>query len=60
MRSRLLLGGNQLSAALPNLRTPLVPKNEAWFTVRGQDFPNPEIASQILDGYGRRSRRCLC
>ena len=38
--------------ALPNLKTPLVPKNVAWFTVRGQDFPNPAIASQILDIYG--------
>lgn len=41
-----------LSEALPNLKTPLVPKNVPWFTVRGQDFPNPEIAQQILDAYG--------
>lgn len=41
-----------LSEALPNLKTPLVPKNVPWFTVRGQDFPNPEIAKQILDAYG--------
>lgn len=41
-----------ISEALPNLKTPLVPKNVAWFTVRGQDFPNPEIAKQILDAYG--------
>lgn len=41
-----------LSAALPNLKTPLVPKNVPWFTVRAQDFPNPEIAGQILDTYG--------
>ena len=41
-----------ISAALPNLKTPLVPKNVPWFTVRAQDFPNPEIAGQILDAYG--------
>lgn len=41
-----------LSEALPNLKTPLVPKNVPWFTVRGQDFPNPEIAKQILDACG--------
>lgn len=41
-----------LTAALPHLKTPLVPKNVAWFTVRGEDFPNPEIARQILDAYG--------
>ncbi|MES2299415.1 MAG: hypothetical protein V4582_20420 [Pseudomonadota bacterium] len=41
-----------IGEALPNLKTPLVPKNVAWFTVRGQDFPNPEIAGQILDTYG--------
>ena len=38
--------------ALPNLKTPLVPKNVQWFTVRAQDFSNPAIASQILDAYG--------
>ncbi len=41
-----------IAEALPNLRTPLVPKNVPWFTVRAQDFPNPEIACQILDAYG--------
>lgn len=41
-----------LTAALPQLKTPLVPKNVPWFTVRGQDFSNPEIARQILDAYG--------
>jgi hypothetical protein len=29
-----------------------VPKNVAWFTVRPQDFPNPEMAIQILDKFG--------
>lgn len=42
----------QLSEALPNLKTPLVPKNVQWFTVRSQDFPNPAIAGQILEAYG--------
>lgn len=41
-----------LAEALPNLKMPLVPKNVPWFTVRAQDFPNPEIARQILDTYG--------
>lgn len=38
--------------AAPNLQTPLIPKNVAWFTVRPNDFPNPEIARQILDAFG--------
>lgn len=41
-----------LAAALPQLKTPLVPKNVSWFTVRGQDFANPEIARQILEAHG--------
>jgi hypothetical protein len=41
-----------LAAALPQLKTPLVPKNVSWFTVRGQDFSNPEIARQILEVHG--------
>jgi len=31
------------------LRNPLTPKNVPYFTVRGEDFPNPEIARQIMD-----------
>jgi len=38
-------------AALPALKHPLVPRNVPWFTVRGQDFPNPALAQQILDAY---------
>ncbi|MDE2298441.1 MAG: hypothetical protein KGK18_09760 [Burkholderiales bacterium] len=38
--------------ALPQLKTPLVPRNVAWFTVRAQDFSNPEIAQQIIDAHG--------
>jgi hypothetical protein len=41
-----------LATALPRLKTPLVPKNVPWFTVRGQDFSNPEIARQILEAFG--------
>ncbi len=40
-----------IAEALPQLKNPLVPRNVAWFTVRPQDFPNPEIAQQILDAY---------
>ncbi|HRO51553.1 MAG TPA: hypothetical protein PK043_00185 [Alicycliphilus sp.] len=41
-----------LAQALPQLKSPLVPRNVPWFTVRGSDFPNPEIAREILDTYG--------
>ena len=41
-----------IAEALPNLKTALVPRNVPWFTVRAQDFPNPEIAREILDAYG--------
>jgi len=41
-----------IGEALPDLKTPLVPRNVPWFTVRAQDFPNPEIARQIIEGYG--------
>lgn len=52
-----------LKEALPQLKSPLVPRNLPWFTVRAQDFPNPEVARQILDacgedrGQGRRLYR---
>lgn len=41
-----------ISQAVPDLKTPLVPKNVAWFTARPGDFPNPEVARQILDNFG--------
>ena len=41
-----------LQESLPQLKSPLVPRNMPWFTVRAQDFPNPEVARQILDAYG--------
>lgn len=41
-----------LAKALPDLRDPMRPKNVPWFTVRGDDFPHPDLARQILDAYG--------
>jgi len=41
-----------LSEALPHLKSPLVPRNVQWFTVRASDFSNREIPQQILDTYG--------
>lgn len=36
----------------PNIIYPMTPKNVPYFTVRGDDFPNPETAKQILEMYG--------
>jgi len=41
-----------INEAVPELKTPLIPKNVPWFTVRPDDFPNAEIAEQILAQYG--------
>ena len=41
-----------IADALPKLKTPLVPRNVAWFTVRGRDFANPALAQQLLDAFG--------
>ena len=41
-----------IAEALPQLKTPLVPRNVAWFTVRAPASSTPEIAQQILDSYG--------
>ncbi len=41
-----------IKEALPQLKSPLVPRNLPWFTVRAADFPNPEVARQIVDAYG--------
>ena len=41
-----------IAHALPKLKTPLVPRNVAWFTVRGRDFANPALAQQLLDNFG--------
>ena len=42
----------EIKAVAPDLKTPLVPKNVPYFTVRGGDFPMPELAQLILDKYG--------
>ena len=39
----------EIAAAAPDLKNPLTPKNVPYFTVRGEDFPNPEVARQIID-----------
>lgn len=41
-----------LAKALPQLKNPLVPRNVQWFTVRPQDFGNPDLARQLMDAYG--------
>jgi Recombination directionality factor-like len=41
-----------LADAMPELKSPLVPRNVPWFTVRAQDFPNPALAEQILAAHG--------
>lgn len=42
----------EISEAVPELRTPLVPKNVRWFTVRPGDFASPEIAKKIVAAFG--------
>jgi Recombination directionality factor-like len=39
----------EIADAAPELKNPLTPKNVPYFTVRGEDFPNPKIARQIVD-----------
>jgi Recombination directionality factor-like len=41
-----------IGEAVPELKTPLIPKNVPWFTARPDDFPIPEIAKEILTAYG--------
>lgn len=41
-----------IRAAVPGLKTPLIPRNVPWFTVRAQDFSNPMLAQQIMEAYG--------
>lgn len=41
-----------IRAAVPGLKSPLIPRNVPWFTVRAQDFSNPMLAKQIMDAYG--------
>ena len=42
----------EIADAVPDVKNPLAPKNVPYFTVRGEDFPNPEIARQITDLFG--------
>jgi hypothetical protein len=42
----------EIARAVPDLANPLVPRNVPYFTVRGEDFPNPELARQILQRFG--------
>ncbi len=42
----------EITQVVPELKNPLTPRNVPWFTVRAQDFPNPQIAQQIMDAYG--------
>jgi len=42
----------EITRVLPALDHPLTPKNVPYFTVRGEDFPNPEIARQIMELFG--------
>lgn len=42
----------RITEQVPELKTPLVPKNVPWFTVRPQDFAHPELAQDILNLYG--------
>ena len=41
----------EIAQRCPNLKNPLTPKNVPYFTVRGEDFPNPELARLIMDMY---------
>jgi hypothetical protein len=40
-----------IEAKCEGLRNALTPKNVPYFTVRGEDFPNPEIARQIMERF---------
>ncbi len=42
----------EIADAVPDLKNPLTPKNVPYFTVRAEDFPNPEVARQITDLFG--------
>lgn len=44
--------GRAISAAVPDLDRPLVPRNVPWFTVRESDFANGGLARQIMEAYG--------
>jgi len=39
----------EIAQKCPDLKNPLAPKNVPHFTVRAEDFPNPEVARQIME-----------
>ena len=41
----------EIAVQCPGLKNPLTPKNVPYFTVRGEDFPNPEVARQIMERF---------
>jgi len=44
--------GREISEKVAELARPLTPKNVPYFTVRGEDFPNPTLAEQIMAMFG--------
>ena len=38
----------EIAQKCPDLKNPLAPKNVPHFTVRSEDFPNPEVARQLV------------
>jgi Recombination directionality factor-like len=42
----------EICAVVEGNAHPLTPKNVPYFTVRGEDFPNPEVARQIMEKFG--------
>ena len=43
---------NEIKTTIPDLARPLTPRNVPYFTVRGEDFPNPSVAKQLIDKHG--------
>jgi hypothetical protein len=46
-----------LAEACPELKSPLVPRNVPWFTVRAQDFPNPNWRRRSSTSMARTAAR---
>ena len=46
----------EIADAVPDLKNPLAPKNVPYFTVRGEDFPNPEIPWLVPPGVDAKDR----
>lgn len=43
----------EIARAVPDLANPLVPRNVPYFTVRGEDFPNPGSRARSCRGSAR-------